>query len=49
MLGAMKAANLALAATGHPIQAAVLAVLAAANRVALHLLRTTTGGEQVRG
>jgi hypothetical protein len=42
-------ATVALAVTGHPIQAVVFAVLAAANRIALHLLRTTTGGEQVRG
>jgi Protein of unknown function (DUF2568) len=37
-------AAVALAATGHSMLAAVLAVLAAVNRVALHLLRTTTGG-----
>ncbi len=37
-------AAVALAATGHPALAILLAVLAAANRVALHLLRTTTAG-----
>ncbi len=37
-------AAVALAATGHPVLAILLAVLAAANRVALHLLRTTTAG-----
>jgi hypothetical protein len=34
----------ALAATGHPVLAATLAVLAAVNRLALHLLHTTTAG-----
>jgi hypothetical protein len=38
-------ATVALAATGHPILAALLAVLAAANRVALWRLNTGTGGE----
>jgi hypothetical protein len=37
-------AAVALAATGHPVLAVVLAVLAAANRLALHLLRTSTAG-----
>jgi hypothetical protein len=37
-------ATVALAVTGHPVLAAVLAILAAANRLALHLLGTTTGG-----
>jgi hypothetical protein len=37
-------ATIALAATGHPVLAVALAVLAAANRLALHLLRTTTAG-----
>ena len=37
-------ATVALAVTGHPILAAALAVLAAANRLALHLLHVTTGG-----
>ena len=37
-------AAVALAVTGHPIMATLLAVLAAGNRVALHLLATTTGG-----
>ena len=37
-------AAVALAVTGHPLLAVTLAVLAAANRVALHLLHTTTGG-----
>jgi len=37
-------ATIALVATGHPLLATALAVLAAANRVALHLLRTTTAG-----
>jgi hypothetical protein len=37
-------AAIALAVTGHPVLAATLAVLAAANRAALHFLRTTTGG-----
>ena len=37
-------AAIALAVTGHPVLAAALAVLAAVNRAALHLLRTTTGG-----
>ncbi|RZU49619.1 hypothetical protein EV385_1372 [Krasilnikovia cinnamomea] len=40
-------AALALAGTGHPLLAAGFAALAAANRLALHLLRTTTGGEPV--
>ena len=40
-------AAIALAATGHPVLAALLAVLAAANRVALHRSRTTTGGQRV--
>ena len=34
----------ALLATGHPTLGVLLAVLAAANRLALHLLRTDTGG-----
>jgi hypothetical protein len=38
-------ASVALVLTGHPVQGAALAVLAAANRAALHALRTTTGGE----
>jgi hypothetical protein len=38
-------AAVALAVTGHPILAAVLAVLAAANRLLLWRLRTGTGGE----
>jgi hypothetical protein len=38
-------ATVALVVTGHPILAAVLAVLAAANRFALHLLHTGTGGQ----
>ena len=37
-------AAVALAATGHPLLAVVLAVLAAANRLALHLLHTSTAG-----
>ncbi len=37
-------AAIALAATGHPALAAALVVLAAANRIALHLLHTTTAG-----
>jgi hypothetical protein len=37
-------ATVALAVTGHLILAATLAVLAAANRLALHLLHVTTGG-----
>ncbi|MGW4944288.1 YrdB family protein [Actinoplanes sp. NPDC004185] len=37
-------ATVALALTGHPILAAALAVLAAGNRFALHLLHVTTGG-----
>ncbi|GAA3908130.1 YrdB family protein [Actinoplanes auranticolor] len=37
-------ATVALAVTGHPILAVALAVLAAANRLALHLLHVTTGG-----
>ena len=37
-------AAVALAATGHPVMAVALAVLAAANRLALHLLGTTTAG-----
>ena len=41
--------TVALAVTGHPILAGLLAALAAANRVALHLLGTTTGGEQDGG
>ena len=41
-------AAIALAATGHPVLSASLAVPAAANRVALHLLRTTTGGQPAR-
>jgi Protein of unknown function (DUF2568) len=40
-------ATVALAATGHPLLAALLAVLAAANRVMLWRLRTGTGGEIV--
>jgi hypothetical protein len=38
-------AAVALAVTGHPILAATLVVLAAGNRVALHLLHVTTGGQ----
>jgi hypothetical protein len=38
-------ATVALIVTGHPVLAGLLAVLAAANRWALHLLRTSTGGE----
>ncbi|MFI7600599.1 YrdB family protein [Actinoplanes sp. NPDC049681] len=38
-------ATTTLAATGHIVLAALLAGLAAANRLALHLLATTTGGE----
>jgi hypothetical protein len=38
------AATLALALTARPILAALLAVLAAANRLALRRLHTTTGG-----
>ncbi|MEV4702624.1 YrdB family protein [Actinoplanes sp. NPDC049316] len=38
-------ATVALLATGRSWQAILLAVLAAANRLALHLLGTTTGGE----
>ncbi|WP_433296701.1 YrdB family protein [Actinoplanes sp. CA-030573] len=38
-------ATVALILTGHPILGAILAVLAAVNRWALHALRTTTGGE----
>jgi hypothetical protein len=38
-------AAVALAVTGHPVLAAALAVLAAANRLALHLLHTNTGGQ----
>jgi len=37
-------ATVALAVTGHPVLAAALAVAAAGNRLALHLLHTTTGG-----
>jgi hypothetical protein len=40
-------ATVALVLTAHPILGAVLAVLAAANRWALHALRTTTGGAPV--
>lgn len=40
-------ATVALVLTGHPILGGVLAVLAAANRWALHALRTTTGGQPV--
>jgi hypothetical protein len=40
-------ATVALAVTGHPVLAATLAVLAAANRVALHLLRTSTAGTPI--
>jgi hypothetical protein len=40
-------AVVALALTGHPILAAVLAVLAAANRAVLWRLHTGTGGEPV--
>jgi hypothetical protein len=40
-------ATAALILTAHPILAAVLAVLAALNRWALHTLRTTTGGEAI--
>ncbi|MET8150932.1 YrdB family protein [Actinoplanes sp. NPDC049668] len=38
-------ATVTLAVTGHPVLAALLAVLAALNRLALHLLGTTTGGQ----
>jgi hypothetical protein len=38
-------ATIALVVTGHPVLAVLLAVLAAANRLALHLLDTTTGGQ----
>jgi hypothetical protein len=38
-------ATVALALTGHPVLAVAFAVLAAGNRVVLHLLGTTTGGE----
>lgn len=38
-------ATVALVVTGHPLPAVALAVLAAANRLALHLLGTTTGGQ----
>jgi hypothetical protein len=38
----------ALALTGHVLLGVLLAVLAAANRLALHLLRTDTGGAAVR-
>jgi hypothetical protein len=38
-------ATVALAVTAHPVLAALLAVLAAANRVALWRLNTSTGGE----
>jgi TRAP-type C4-dicarboxylate transport system permease small subunit len=38
-------AAVALTATGHIVLAVLLAALAAANRLALHLLGTTTGGE----
>ena len=37
-------ASLALLVTGHPVLGGSLAVLAAGNRVALHALRTDTGG-----
>ncbi|MBG0561108.1 YrdB family protein [Actinoplanes aureus] len=37
--------TVALIVTGHPLLAALLAVLAAVNRWALHALRTSTGGE----
>jgi hypothetical protein len=40
-------AAVALAATGHPVLAVVLAVLAAANRLALHLLHTSTAGTPI--
>jgi hypothetical protein len=38
-------AAVALAVIDHPTLAILLAVLAAANRLALHLLHTTTGGQ----
>jgi Protein of unknown function (DUF2568) len=38
-------ATVALAVTGRPLLAAALAVLAAGNRLALHLLHSTTGGQ----
>jgi len=38
-------ATVALILTGHPLLGVALAVLAAGNRLALHLLRTTTGGQ----
>lgn len=40
-------AAVALAATGHPVLAIVLAVLAAGNRLALHLLGTSTAGTPI--
>jgi hypothetical protein len=40
-------ATVSLVLTGHPILGAVFAALAATNRLALHLLRTTTGGARV--
>ena len=40
-------ATVALAATAHPILAAALAILAAANRWALHSLHVTTGGRSI--
>jgi hypothetical protein len=39
-------AAVALIGTGHPVLAGVLALLAAGNRWALHVLRTGTGGER---
>ncbi|MFB9234473.1 YrdB family protein [Plantactinospora siamensis] len=42
-------ATLALLLTGHPVLAVVFAVLAAANRVALRLLDTSTGGATLPG
>ncbi|MEV4637110.1 YrdB family protein [Actinoplanes sp. NPDC049548] len=39
-------ATVALLASGHPPLAVLMAVAAAANRLALHLLGTTTGGRQ---
>lgn len=38
-------ATIALVVTEHPVPAALLAILAALNRLALHLLGTTTGGQ----
>jgi hypothetical protein len=40
-------ATIALIGTGHPVFGSLLAILAAGNRLILHLLGTTTGGERV--